>query len=335
MLKKTNMLQVVSIVFIALLMISFSSMCLAAPKKITLRAVSAWPKTVFEVQNFMKFLEMVKENVATKYPGQLEIKYLGGPEVISNREQVEAVRNGLVDMVFTTDGYYVSVVPESNALSLTRIRPWEERERGVNDLMNKIHQKEVNAYYLGRIGSELPFIIYLTKPIKSVDDLKGMKIRCSPTHINFLKKVGAQPLVIPPPDVYTALERGLADGYIWVAGLIEDWGWNEVTKYVVDQPFYIAANVILINKDAWDKIPAHLQKLLIDTEVQAEHYAVERGEAKVKKGFESYKKQGIRFIQLPPADAKKFNDMAYSALWDVVIKKSPENGPKLKELVSK
>jgi len=334
MFKKMKVLQVMSIVFVALLVVSFSATCQAAPKKIKIKAVSAWPKTVFEVQNFMKFLDMVKENVEKQYPGELEIQYTGGPEVIPNREQVEALRNGLVDMVFTTDGYYVSVVPESNALSLTRIKPWEERAKGVNDLMNKIHQEKVNAYYLGRIGSELPFIVYLTKPIESAD-LTGLKIRCSPTHINFLKKLGAQPLVIPPPDVYTALERGLADGYVWVAGLIEDWGWHEVTKYVVNQPFYIAANVILINKKAWDKIPAHLQKLLIQTQEQAEHYAVDRAENQIKKGFDSYKKQGIKFIDLPAAEARKFDEAAYSSLWDIVIKKAPENGPKLKEMVSK
>ena len=334
MLKKNNIRLVMSTILVALLVLSFSSVCAAAPKKAKLRAVSAWPKTVFEVQNFMKFLDLVKENVEKQYPGELEIQYTGGPEVIPNREQVEALRNGLVDMVFTTDGYYVSVVPESNALSLTRIKPWEERAKGVNELMNKIHQDKVNAYYLGRMGSELPFIVYLTKPVESAD-LTGLKIRCSPTHINFLKKLGAQPLVIPPPDVYTALERGLADGYVWVAGLIEDWGWHEVTKYVVNQPFYIAANVILINKNAWDKIPAHLQKLLIQTEEQAEHYAVERAETQIKKGFDSYKKQGIKFIDLPPVEAEKFDEAAYSALWDIVIKKAPENGPKLREMVSK
>jgi TRAP-type C4-dicarboxylate transport system substrate-binding protein len=106
-----------------LLVFLFTGAGEAASKRIKLRAVTAWPKTVFEVQNFMKFLDMVKENVAKQYPGQLEIKYTGGPEVISNREQVEALRNGLIDMVFTTDGYYVSAVPEVNALSLTKIKP--------------------------------------------------------------------------------------------------------------------------------------------------------------------------------------------------------------------
>lgn len=306
----------------------------AAQKKIKLRAVSAWPKTVFEVQNFMKFLDMVKENVEKQYPGQLEIRYTGGPEVIPNREQVEALRNGLVDMVFTTDGYYTSALPEVNALSLTKIKPWEERAKGVNDFLNKNHEKKLNSVYLGRMGSGIPFTMYLNKPISGAD-LSGLKIRCSPTHINFLKKLGAKPLVIPPPDVYTALERGLADGFIWPAGLIRDWGWHEVTKYIVTRNFYMAVNVVLVNKAKWDKMPSHLQELLIKTHEQAEHYAVERGQAHVEKEYAAFKAQGIKFIDLPEKEADKFEQTAYSELWDIVIKKAPENGPKLKEMVSK
>ena len=306
----------------------------AASKTIKFRAVSAWPKTVFEVQNFMKFLDMVKENVAEQYPGQLEIKYTGGPEVIPNREQVEALRNGLVDLVFTTDGYYVSALPEVNALSLTKIKPWEERAAGVNDFLNKGHEEKLNSFYLGRMGSGIPFTLYLNKPITSAD-LSGLKIRCSPTHINFLKKLGAQPLVIPPPDVYTALERGLADGFIWPAGLIRDWGWHEVTKYIVTTNFYMAVNVVLVNKDKWDKLPAHLQTLLIQTREQAEHYAVERGLAHVEKEYAAFKQQGIRFIDLPADDAAMFEKTAYDELWKIVIQKAPENGPKLKHMVSK
>ena len=334
MLKSVRLKQWIVLCMAVLLVFLFTGAGEAASKKIKLKAVTAWPKTVFEVQNFMKFLDMVKENVAKQYPGQLEIQYTGGPEVISNREQVEALRNGLIDMVFTTDGYYVSAVPEVNALSLTKIKPWEERARGVNEFLNKSHEKKINSFYLGRMGSGIPFTLYLNKPITSAD-LSGLKIRCSPTHINFLKKLGAQPLVIPPPDVYTALERGLADGFIWPAGLIRDWGWHEVTKYIVTTNFYMAVNVVLVNKNKWDKIPAHLQKLLIQTQEQAEHYAVERGQAHVDKEFAAFKKQGIKFIDLSANEAKKFKDTAYSELWAIVIKKAPEKGPKLKEMVSK
>ncbi len=300
-----------------------------------IKAVSAWPQTVYEVQNFMKFLDIVKKNVAAQAPDQLEIKYLGGPEVIPNQEQVEALRNGSVDMVFSTSGYYVSVVPVVDGLNLTEFTPAEERQRGVNDFLNKIHNEKVNAQYMGRLGVDLPFMLFLNKPITKLSDLKGLKIRCSPTHIEFLKKVGAQPIVIPPPDVHTALERGVVDGFIWVAGLIRDWGWHEVVKYRVEPGFYMANNVVLVNKEVWDNLPANLQKILTESEIEAETVAVDRGKAHMAEENAIMEKGGMQLIQLSPAESKKLKETAYEALWEVVIKKSGDEGKTLKSMISK
>jgi TRAP-type C4-dicarboxylate transport system substrate-binding protein len=316
------------------ILVGLVSLSPAGTNKVTLKAVSAWPNTVFEVQNFLKFMDLLKAGVEQTYPGELDVQYIGGPEVIPNREQVEAVRNGLVDIVFTTVGYYVSVIPEVDALTLTNFSPWEERANGVNDFLNQIHEQRANCHYLGRMGTGIPFTLYLNRPIARAD-LSGLKIRCSPTYIDFLKRLGAQPLVIPPPDVYTALERGLADGYIWPAGLIRDWGWNEVTKYIVAPSFGVATNVVLVNLDAWIQLPGHLQELLVAAEEEAEHLAVERGRRHVEKESIALQKQGIQIIQLPPDEARKLTDAAYSSLRMIVLKKSPQNGRKLIKMLSK
>ena len=171
--------------------------------------------------------------------------------------------------------------------------------------------------------------------IDSIADLKGLKIRCSPTHIEFLKKVGAQPMVIPPPDVHTAVERGVVDGFVWVAGLIRDWGWNEVVKYRVEPGFYMANNVVLINKEVWDKLPANLQKILRESEIMAEKAAVNRGKAHVAKENAIMEKGGMKLIKLSPAESKKLKDTANEALWEVVIKKSGDDGKRLKGLISR
>jgi TRAP-type C4-dicarboxylate transport system substrate-binding protein len=327
------MKRLVRALFIGTIILSLAS--LAEAKTITIKAVTAWPKSVWEVGNFNKFLDIVKERVAQKYPGQLEIQYAGGPEVIPNQEQVEAARMGVVDMVFTTDGYYVSAVPEVNALSVSMLDGWEERAKGVNAFLDKIHQEKVSCVYLGRLGHNLPFTIYLTKPVKGLDDLKGLKIRCSPTLVGFLKKIGANPVVIPPPEVYTALERGVVDGFTWPAGLIKDWGWEKVTKCVVQPGVYNGANVLVMNKKKWDEIPADLQKLLIEAEDEAARLAKQRALDLIKNEKEALQKMGAQYVELPAADAKKLTDAAYSALWDVIIEKSPVNGPKLKEMVTK
>lgn len=330
----TRVRSVFLAVLLALGLVGLSSLSAPAADTYTLKAVSAWPKSVYEVQNFLKFLDMVKENVAKEAPGQLVVDYRGGPEVISNREQVEALRTGVVDMVFTTSGYYVSMVPVVDAMNLTEYQPWEERAMGVNDLLNKVHAAQANAHYLGRLGPGMSFAVHLNKPIETAS-LKGLKVRCSPTHVAFIKALGGTPEVIPPPDVYTALERGVVDGFVWVKGLIRDWGWQEVTKYIVEPPFYNGVNIVLVNKEAWDKLPANLQQLLTKTEEEAERVSVARADAHVAAEMEAYKKAGIKIIDLPGPEAAKWSKAAHDGLAGVMTKKDPQNAPKLIEMITK
>jgi TRAP-type C4-dicarboxylate transport system substrate-binding protein len=193
--KKTFSLVLVALGLCFCLSVSFISVSQAASKKITIQSISAWPKTTFMVQNFMRFVDRVNARAAQMYPGQFEIKYKGGPEVISFKEQVEAVRTGLVDMVFTATSYYTSIIPAGDGFSASAYKPWEEREKGVFNFMQGIHAEKANAFFLSRMGSGIPFQIYLNKPVKAIADLKGVKLRCSPTLIPFLKKIGANPIM--------------------------------------------------------------------------------------------------------------------------------------------
>lgn len=336
MFKKGAYRRPIVVLILAIALVSFSSLCQAAPKKYTINAISAWPKTTFMVQNFMRFIERVNKKAAKMYPGELEIKYKGGSEVISFKEQVEAVRTGLIDMVFTTNAYYTSIVPVMDTLFATTLRPWEEREKGVYDYLQKLHQEKANCYFLSRMGSGIPFQIYLNKQVKAVADLKGLKIRCSPPIIPFLKKVGANPVVMGPGNLYTALERGVVDGYIWPAAQIREWGWEKVTKYVLEPPLpYQATDVTLVNLDVWKKLPKHLQDLLTSCAIEDEYRTVVRALEYIPRENANLKKSGMQFIYLSEAEAKKLEDTAITVMWEGAKKRDAKIGAKLQSLLSK
>ena len=214
----------VTVVSVAMLFMAGSLMSAhAAP--ITVRAVSAWAKSAqFETQQFLEFIETIQKEANQKYPGQLVIDYKGAGEVIPTQQQIEALRSGLVDMILTAASYYTSIMPEMDVMSLTTMMPWEERKAGVNDYLEKLHNTKANAHYLARMGSGDLFHVFLAKPVQKIDDFKGMKIRVSPTHIPFMKSLGVEPVVTPPSEIYTAMERAVVAGYIQPVASIRTWG---------------------------------------------------------------------------------------------------------------
>src|SRR5512147_1075457 len=132
----------------------------AAAEPVVLKAVTGWPKSSSEVKAFQIFLETVDEMVARSAPGELRIQYIGGPEAVKINDQVQAAQRGMVDMVYTTTAYYLSVIPDVDALKLSELTPAEERKSGAWALLNRIHEQK-GLHYLARLGLGEPFHLYL------------------------------------------------------------------------------------------------------------------------------------------------------------------------------
>jgi len=271
--------------------------------------------------------------VGKKYPGELKIQFIGGPEAVKTQDQVQACQRGMVDMVFTTNAYYVSVLPEVDALKLSVFTPAEERTKGAWAYVNQLHEK-IGLYYLARLGLGTQFHLYLEKPIKTAD-LKGLNIRVSPMYLQMVKGLGGNPVVIPPTEVYSALERNVVDGYCWPSVGIRDWGWDKQTKYVVDPGFYQVPNPLVMNLNTWNKLPKKLQDLLTEAAAEAEKKVVSDFDNLAKQERPILLKAGIQVITLPTAESEKFLKVAYDEGWKDVLVKSPVAGAKLQELLTR
>jgi TRAP-type transport system periplasmic protein len=297
----------------------------AQAQETTLRVVSAFVENSQYVKNLQGFMQ--KLNAEGK--GNLQLNFIGGPKAMPPFEVGNAVRTGVVDVAMTTGAFYTNIMPEADALKLTQIPATELRKNGGYDLINKIWNEKANMVYLGRVIDYTPFHLYLTKKIDK-PDLNGLKIRITPVYRDFFQALGATVMQTAPGEVYTALERGVVDGYGWPITGILDLGWHEKTKYRVDPGFYSAEVSILVNKRRWDSLTAEQRAILTKAgeEIEAAHAEV------VKENDEEAAKQknaGIQVINLAGATGEEWRKKAYEAGWAGVVKQSPEHGPKLKE----
>ena len=323
-------------IILALFATPFSGAVPAMAGKIVIKAISAWPTNEPAVaDDYLPFIEQANKMLKEKFPDQVEIKYLGGPEVIPTKDQAEGLRSGVVHMYFGTDAYYAGIAPEANCSKMTQLTGMEEKERGANAIFDEIHRKKLNATYLGRLGSEIGFQLYLNKEVKKPEDIKGLRIRVSPMYIEFIHALGATPIETSPGDVYQALERNVVDGYMWPLVTMRPWGWQEVTKYVVGPSFYKVCHPILVNLDMWNKVPKPIQDALIDVLIKESIAAEARDLEKVKKEHELLEKAGLKFITFSPEDTKSYYDLAYTSGWEGLMKRAPEYAPKLKGILTK
>jgi TRAP-type transport system periplasmic protein len=297
--------------------------------KITLKMVTFLPKGDKNMTAFMALVDTINKRAA----GELEIKYLGGPEAMPGFKQFEALRNGVVDMIFGCESYYGREVTGAPYTHLTRLDPMKEREVGYYDLRVDLLKKH-NVFYLGRAEFGVWFNVFTNKAIERPQGLEGQKIRVSGTYEPFIKEIGAAPVTMPGSDIYTALERGTIDGYAWaILGNVQ-MGWVDVCKYILEPRIYQMNIEALMNLKTWEGLPEHLQDLIMDAMIENEKEYTKVMADLAEAEYEEMQEKGMEVISFSPEDTKYYVDLAYEAGWDEVIEQNPELGPKLKKMLT-
>ena len=262
-----------------------------------------------------KFVEPVN---AAK--GEVAIKYLGGPEVTPTRKQIGALKRGVVDMIFCPSAYYGGTLAEARLPGAHNRSLEEIRSNGGYEMMQEAWGKGVNARILAwtHFGGQKFYIYTNSEPKLSEKtglDLSGVKMRGTGLYKALLKAMGATVVVIPPGDVYSALERGLVGGVAWPWGSMATYGWEKFLKYRVEPDFFGATMFLLINKEKYASLSKAGKAQL---EKQASEYEKAASAIMVRKGHEDdakLKKSGIKIVKLTGKVRAAYIKTIYGAKW--------------------
>lgn len=301
----------------------------AGAQEATLKVVSAFPENSL----YVKRLETWIARVNDEGKGVLRLNFIGGPKAVPTFEVGNAVRTGVADVAMSTGAFYTSVFPESDALKLTQMPIAEQRKNGAYDYISRVWSQKGNMHYLARIVEHQSFHVYLNKRIDK-PDLTGLKIRVTPVYRDFFTALGATVMQTAPGEVYTALERGVVDGYGWPIGGIFDANWHEKTKYRVDPGFYDAEVSLLVNQDAWNKL-SQTQRDFLTRQALALEGQNDFWKTYAQDEIKRQAQAGIQVIRFEGDQARQYVERAYETGWAGVLKASPEHGPKMRELFSR
>jgi len=265
MMKKALLILMVSMV----LLFTLVSACAkeAAPaEKITLKAISSW-----KLDHWMSvtFIEDFIADVSKRSKGQLEIEFLGGAEIIKAKEQLTAAGEGTMDMVYTFSGYHAGVLPEISVIGLPVEswggKKWVKQGRAAKDLLAKVALEKTGAKLLAITGPVTMCFVTSKTQLNTVGDMQGLKMRTTGGwDASLLQALGSVPTKVSSAEIYTAAQRGILDGASRPIVAVRDWGEYEVWKYMVPVPSRTIDGSLFINGDTFNKLPANLQKVLVD-----------------------------------------------------------------------
>ena len=266
--------------------------------------------------------EMIKM-INKALDGQATIKYLGGPEIIPPQELIEAVKNNVVQFAFLPTAYHASHTPIAATMILAKAdSAMELRKSEYHKIISDDYEK-IGVKYLGQI-IWFEFLMWLKEPAKSIEDLKGRKMRSFFIYDRFQRALGITPVNMPSGEIYTALERGVVDGFCFPLFGPREMSLTKYAKYVIPYGFYIPDTMTIMNLDAWNKLGKSNQKKVEEVLAnQYDPYMMNHYKKLVSSEWEALTKAGVKKNTFPDEQAKKFVATAYKAKWDEYAEKLP------------
>ena len=231
-------------------------------------------------------------------------------------DQYDMALHGTADITQGIQGFTEGRFPLTSVVELPFLFPTglsaEKANRAVWELYEAVPelQAEYGDVKVLAIFVNEPGNIYTHKPIHTIDDFKGMKIR-SPMAIaaSMLDALGASPITMPTGELYLSLDKGVVDGTLFNTANMNDWRLWEVVDYYTQASFYNLAWFSVMNLDSWNALPKDIQKII------DEHYGLNGG-VTVGRGFdkdyvknvEIAKQMGVEIYYLPDEEREKWQE---------------------------
>lgn len=157
-------------------------------------------------------------------------------------------------------------------------------------------------------------------PPQNFLDLRGLRLRATAGSADIIRAMGGSPVVIVPPELQGAMERGLVDGASFPLSNFASYRLHEIAKwYTVGMPTTSAHSATVFNLDVYEKLPAVYKKILEEGRVAG--YAAQKAayEVEREKSVADYKQAGLAEIRISEADRQKMSEKAVKPVWDAWV----------------
>ena len=239
---------------------------------VTLRFASTLPVG----HNITESCELFKTIVEERSRGRVKIEHYPAMQLYGDKDLVDVVPRGGVEIANISFGMWTGLVPEFGLFDILSLVDGTEHSYRIQDdpevreIVGKSLREKGNAVLIGWPGMEArgPLTV---NPVQKLEDWNGMKVRAHSEYNSYwFKAMGASPVVMSSAEVYQALQRKTIEGVYSGGTSFVQRKFIEVAKYAIDNPFLgYGAFALVVNKDAWDKLPGDIQEIMIQAGKEA------------------------------------------------------------------
>ncbi len=268
--------------------------------------------------------------VESRSGGRIKITTYPGGSLTKAPQCYEGVVNGISDIGMSCFAYTRGRFPLLEGLDLPLGYPnGVTASRLATELARKYQPKEVDDTHLLYIHAHGPGILASKKPVRSMADMKGLKVRATGLSSKIVEQLGGTPVAMSQPETYEALQKGVVDATLCPVETLKGWKQGEVISSVTDSSAigYTTAMFVTMNKAKWEALPADLQAILTAV---SEEWVARHGQAwdeSDQEGAEFVKSLGHETLPLADGEAQKWKAAVQPILDDYATQAEAQGLP--------
>jgi TRAP-type C4-dicarboxylate transport system substrate-binding protein len=294
----------------------FSVSSVTCADVIKLKLANYFPTTHMNSVMLGKFCEELNKKLA----GKVEITQYTGGTLLTAPKMAAGIATGIADIGFSHCSYTRGRFPvmEIMELPLGFPSPWIAGHVA-NDFYDKFKPKEWDGYHpIVFCTSPVNVLQTLSKPVRVLEDLKGMKIRGTGRIGDIAKALGAVPMPVEIVDTYEALRRGVVEGNFGPLEQLKGFKIGEIEKYVTASWHIgsVFSFYLVMNKAKWNSLPADVQKTITEYSKDfLDRWLVEWNAIDIE-GREWFLKQGGQVLPISDAESARWVKAADPVIGD-------------------
>lgn len=268
------------------------------------------------------------EEINKRTNGRVKITMFPGGTLTPADKCYDGVVKGLSDIGMSVVSYTRGRFPLTEVIDLPLgYKSGLAATKLINAYYKKFKPKEFEDTKVLYLHAHGPGILHTKKPVKSLEDLKGMKIRSTGTVAKIVSALGAAPVAMPMPETYDALQKGIAEGVMCPIEALEGWKLGEVVSSTTLNygSAYTIAFFVVMNKQKWNSLPPDIQKVFEEVSEEWIEKTGKSWDEIDKSGMEFVKKRGNTVISLSKEEDERWVKAVRPVL-DDYVKSMKEKG---------
>lgn len=205
------------------------------------------------------------KEVEKRTKGKVKITYYPGAVLTPAGQTYDSVINGIADIGESVLGYTKGRFPLTEVIDLPLgYKNAYVATKMINAYFKKFNPKEFEKVKVMYLHAHGPGILFTKKPVKNLEDLKGMKVRSTGFSAKVAAALGASPVAMPQTESYEALRTGIVQGILNPIEAMKGWKIGEVVNYTVENygSAYSTSFFVVMNKQKWNALPPDIKKTI-------------------------------------------------------------------------